>query len=159
MEMAMSVAWWIWLVLGLMLIAGEMLMPTDFFLFFFGVGALTASVTTAIGLTPGAISQSVVFVAVSIVALLTLRGWLRSLVHRDAPDREVDSLVGEICTTVDEIPAHGIGKVILRGSPWNARNVNSAAIAKTTRVRVERVEGITLVVRELGPVDMIEDLV
>jgi membrane protein implicated in regulation of membrane protease activity len=159
MEMAMSVAWWIWLVLGLMLIAGEMLMPSDFFLFFFGVGALTASVTTALGLTQGAVSQSVVFVAVSIVTLLTLRGWLRSLVHRDAPHREVDSLVGEICTTVDEIPANGIGKVILRGSPWNARNPNARAIAKTTRVRVEKVEGITLVVRELGPVDMIEDLV
>ncbi|MDZ7639180.1 MAG: NfeD family protein [Bryobacterales bacterium] len=159
MELAMSEAWWIWLVLGLLLIVGEVLMPTDFFLMFFGVGALVASVTTALGLTQGAISQSVVFVLVALVTLLTLRDRLRNLLHRNMPSREVDSLVGEIGTTVDEIPAHGVGKVILRGSPWNARNVNMAVIGKTTRVKVEKVEGITLVVRELAPIDMIEDMV
>ena len=159
MEVAMSMGWWIWLVLGLLLVVGEVLMPTDFFLMFFGVGALTAAVTTALGLTPGAISQSVVFVLVAMVALLTLRGRLRNLLHRDMPNRGVDSLVGEIATTVDEIPAQGMGKVTMRGSPWNARNSSLAAIGKTTRVRVEKVEGITLVVRELDPLDTMEDLI
>lgn len=159
MEVAMAMGWWIWLVLGLLLVVGEALMPTDFFLMFFGFGALTAAVTTALGLTPGAISQSVVFALVAMVSLLTLRGRLRNLLHRDMPSRPVDSLVGEIATTVDEIPAHGIGKVMLRGSPWNARNANYAEIAKATRVRVEKVEGITLVVRELGALDGIEDLI
>ncbi len=154
MEVAMAMGWWIWLVLGLMLIVGEMLMPTDFFLMFFGVGALAASVTTALGLTPGAISQSVVFVLVAVVSLLTLRGRLRNLLHRDTPNRGVDSLVGEIATAVDEIPAQGMGKVILRGSPWNAHNAYPDAIGKEARVRVEKVEGITLVVRALGPSDM-----
>lgn len=157
MEVAMAMGWWIWLVLGLLLVAGEMLMPTDFFLMFFGVGALAASVTTAIGLTPGAISQSVVFVLVAVVSLLTLRGRLRNLLHRDMPDRGVDSLVGEIATAVDEIPAHGMGKVILRGSPWNARNPDAESIGKEARVRVEKVEGITLVVRAPGPMDRIKD--
>ncbi|MCC7342186.1 MAG: NfeD family protein [Bryobacterales bacterium] len=151
MDVAMAMGWWIWLVLGLLLVAGEMLMPTDFFLMFFGVGALAASVTTAAGLTPGAVSQSVVFVLVAVVSLLTLRGRLRNLLHRDTPDRGVDSLVGEIATTVEEIPAMGMGKVMLRGSPWNARNADAALLGKAARVRVEKVEGITLVVRELEP--------
>ena len=159
MEVSMAMGWWIWLVLGLMLVAGEMLMPTDFFLMFFGVGALAASLTTALGLTPGAISQSVVFVVVAVVSLLTLRKRLRNLLHRNMPDRGVDSLVGEIATAVDEIPAQGMGKVILRGSPWNARNARPEAIGKEARVRVESVEGITLVVRALGPSDMIGDSV
>lgn len=149
MEVTMALGWWIWLVLGLLLIVGEALMPTDFFLMFFGVGALAAAVTTALGLTPGAISQSVVFVLVALVTLLTLRDRLRNLLHRDTPTRPVDSLVGEIATAAGEIPAHGAGKVMLRGSPWNARNPNPSRIDKDQRVRVEKLEGITLVVRAL----------
>ncbi|MCZ2154261.1 MAG: NfeD family protein [Bryobacterales bacterium] len=149
MEVTMALGWWIWLVLGLLLIVGEALMPTDFFLMFFGVGALAAAVTTALGLTPGAISQSVVFVLVALVTLLTLRDRLRNLLHRNAPSRPVDSLVGEIGTAAGEIPASGLGKVMLRGSPWNARNAGPARIGKEERVRVEQLEGITLVVRAL----------
>ena len=156
MEFAMSVAWWIWLALGLLLLVSEVLMPTDFFLLFFGAGAIATAATTAIGLTNDMISQAVCFVAVSLVLLLTLRGKLRQWVHRDTPHREVDSLVGEICTTISEIPALGVGKVSLRGSPWNARNMEAEIIAPATRVRVERVEGITLVVRGMAPVDLIE---
>lgn len=157
--MELTWIWWMWLVLGLLLLVGEMLIPTDFFIFFFGVGAVFTATTTGLGLTPGFLSQSVVFGTVSIVALVTFRGHIRALMHRDMPSKRVDSLVGEIGTTVDEIPAYGMGKVVLRGSLWNARNANAVAIAKATRVRVEQVDGITLVVRELAPIDLVEDMI
>ena len=157
--MEITLVWWMWLVLGLLLLVGEMLMPTDFFVFFFGVGAVATALTTAVGLTTDPLSQAIAFFVVSLVSLASLRNWLRGLLHKDTPKREVDSLVGAIATAVDPIPASGVGKVMLRGSPWNARNMNNAEIAKAARVRVEKVDGITLVVRELSPVDLIEDLI
>lgn len=157
--MEFSLVWWMWLVLGLLLLVGEMLMPTDFFIFFFGIGAVATALTTAIGLTTDPLSQAIAFMVVSLVSLATLRNWLRGLLHKDSLNRDVDSLVGQIATTIDEIPASGVGKVMLRGSPWNARNANATDIAKATRVRVEKVDGITLIVRELSPVDLIEDMV
>lgn len=157
--MDLQVAWWVWMVLGLLLLVTEMMLPTDFFVFFTGVGAIVTAITTGVGLTNGLMSQSVTFAVVSIVCLISLRGWMRRLLHRDMPTKEVDSLVGEVGTAVAEIPANGVGKVMLRGSPWNARNPGAVAIPAGVRVRVDKVDSITLVVSELRPVDMVEDMI
>lgn len=157
--MEMEVAWWVWMVLGLLLLVGEMMLPTDFFVFFTGVGAVVTAITTGLGLTNGLMSQAITFAVVSIVSLVTLRGWMRQLLsHRSMPTKEVDSLVGETGTAVDDIPANGVGKVMLRGSPWTARNPNATAIPKGVRVRVDKVDSITLIVSELRPVDLVEDM-
>ncbi len=158
--MDLEVAWWVWMVLGLLLLVAEMMLPTDFFVFFTGVGAVVTAITTGLGLTNGLMSQAITFALVSLVSLITLRGWMRQmLLHRSMPTKEVDALVGEIGTTVDEIPANGVGKVTLRGSPWSARNPSSNAIPKGVRVRVDKVDSITLVVSELRPVDMVDDMI
>lgn len=155
----LQVAWWVWMVLGLLLLVAEMMMPTDFFVFFTGVGAIVTSITTGLGLTNGLMSQSIVFVLIAITSLVTLRGWMRQLLVRDMPTKAVDGLVGETGTAVDDIPANGIGKVMLRGSPWTARNPGASVIAKGMRVRVDKVDSITLIVSELRPVDMVEDMI
>jgi membrane protein implicated in regulation of membrane protease activity len=156
--MEMEVAWWVWMVLGLLLLVAEMMVPTDFFVFFCGVGAIATALVTGIGLTPGLLSQSIVFAVVSLVSLVTLRGWMRGLMQRGMPTKSVDPLIGEIGTTIAEIPANGAGRVTLRGSPWNARNPGPSAIPAGTRVRVDKVDSITLIVSELRPVDMVEDM-
>lgn len=157
--MELEVAWWIWMVLGLLLLTVEIMIPTDFFVFFTGVGAIATALVTGVGLTPGLLSQSIVFVVVSLVSLVTLRGWLRGLLHRGMPTTKVDPLVGEIGTAIRDIPANGAGQVTLRGSPWNARNPGPAAIPAGARVRVDKVDSITLIVSELQPVDMVEDMI
>jgi membrane protein implicated in regulation of membrane protease activity len=48
---------------------------------------------------------------------------------------------------MEPIPTEGIGKVELRGAPWNAHNDGPRPIASGERCRVERVKGITLWVR------------
>lgn len=157
--MDMEVAWWVWMIIGLLLLVGEMMIPTDFFVFFTGVGAIVTALTTGMGLTSGLMSQAITFAAVSIVTLVTLRGWMRELLNRDMPTKGVDALVGEVGVTIGEIPPNGQGKVTLRGSPWNARNPGSTAIPAGVRVKVEKVDSITLIVSELRPVDMVEDMI
>jgi inner membrane protein len=37
-------AWWIWIVLGLVLLLGEMLTPGGFYILFFGIGAIIVGI-------------------------------------------------------------------------------------------------------------------
>lgn len=156
--MELEVAWWVWMVIGLLLLVAEMILPTDFFVFFTGVGATAAALTTGLGLTDGLMSQAVTFAAVSVISLVTMRGWMRRLLHRDMPDKPIDSLVGQTATTVGEIPPNGTGQVMLRGSPWKARNTSASPIAAGARVRVEQTDSITLLVSEMQPESAAESM-
>lgn len=136
---------WLWLILGLVLLAGELLTPGGFFIVFFGVGALVVGVLGLAGVVMPLWLQGVAFSVVSVVALLLFR---KPLLGRFAPPpaHKVDPLVGEEAVTLEEIGAGRLGKVELRGTPWNARVTNGRALAKGVRVRVERVEGLTVFV-------------
>jgi inner membrane protein len=39
-----TMAWWIWIVLGLVLLLGEMLTPGGFYILFFGIGAIIVGI-------------------------------------------------------------------------------------------------------------------
>jgi membrane protein implicated in regulation of membrane protease activity len=56
-------------------------------------------------------------------------------------------MVGERAVASEELAAGGLGKVELRGSPWQARNVGEAAVKAGQGCKVEKVDGITLLVR------------
>jgi membrane protein implicated in regulation of membrane protease activity len=149
--MELEVAWWVWMVIGLLLLIAEMLLPTDFFVFFTGVGATVTALTTGLGLTDGLMSQAVTFAVISIVSLVTLRGWMRRLLHRDMPTKEVDSFIGELATAIGDIPPHGRGRVSMRGTSWIARNAGALPISAGSRVRIESTDSITLLVSGLPP--------
>ena len=81
--------------------------------------------------------------------LLTLRGPLLQrlqLVQRGAD--KVDSLVGAVVTLDQPLEPGATGKVQLRGSSWSAVHNGPDPIAKGERCVVERVEGLTLFIRE-----------
>lgn len=67
-------AWVFWLVLGVILMVAEILTPT-FFIFWFGVGALAASL---VSLYLGVYIQIIVFAVVSIVLVLLPGDWFRA---------------------------------------------------------------------------------
>jgi membrane protein implicated in regulation of membrane protease activity len=57
----------------------------------------------------------------------------------------MDRLVGEIALPVDDIPPGGVGRAELRGTSWSARNAHDDGIARGQRCRVQRVDGLMLV--------------
>ena len=69
--------------------------------------------------------------------------------QRLSPVSNVDNLTTEIAIALEDIPAGGRGKADLRGTSWNAENLESFPIVKSTRCRVERLDGLTLFVRPL----------
>ncbi|MGH9630319.1 MAG: NfeD family protein [Bryobacteraceae bacterium] len=141
-------AWWTWLLLGLILLFVELLTPGGFYLMFFGISALLVGLLTALGFIGPAWTQWLIFsgVAVAAVALIRRRLMLRMLPSSPAPD--IDSMVGETAVAMADIAADDIGKAELRGTAWNARNVSGREIRTGQRCKVERVEGLMLWIRE-----------
>jgi len=139
-------AWWIWLLLGLLLLLGELLTPGGFYIFFFGIGALVVGVLAGLNLAGPPWFQFVLFSVLSVLTLGLFRGKLLQLTRARSTE-VVDSLIGETAVVLDEISANGIGKAEARGTSWTARNLGDQALARGARCKVEKVEGLTIFVR------------
>ena len=138
--------WWIWTLFGLLLLLTELVTPGGFYFIFFGIGAVIVGVLAGFGAAGPVWFQFVLFSVLSLVSLWLFRGKLLKLTE-GAPERNVDSLIGETAVASDQIAANGIGKAEMRGTAWNARNIGDKPLKRGERARVERVEGLTLFVR------------
>ena len=135
--------WWLWLLLGLILAALEMVSSGGFYLIFFGVAAMFIGLMSLIGLAGPLWLQWVVFAILSVVLLLALRRPILKMLQVETGP--VDSLVGEIAVVVDQPIAPGaVGRAELRGSTWAARNVHASELDRGQRCRVARVDGLML---------------
>ena len=139
--------WWIWVLAGFVLLAVEMASPGGFYVFFFGVGALSVGLLTALGVSETIWLQGVLFTGLSVVSLLCFRRPILKKMQVHVPTGEIDSLVGASVVVHDEIDPGGLGKAELRGSTWNAKNAGETSIGRDQPCRVERVDGLTLWVR------------
>jgi len=138
---------WAWLIFGLLLMVAELLLPTGFFLFFFGVGGLLTALLASVGLLPSFPLQGLTFIGISLVCVVLLRKPMLTKFHHRSRTHLVDSLVGETAKALEIIAPEEVGKVEMRGSCWSALNTGSGVIGLNVRCRVEKVDGLTLHVR------------
>ncbi|HLN87182.1 MAG TPA: NfeD family protein [Candidatus Limnocylindrales bacterium] len=138
--------WWIWLLLGLLLLLAELVTPGGFYIIFFGVGAIIVGILTGFQAAGPTWFQFILFSIVSLLSLWLFREKLLQLT-RARSSETVDNLVGETAVLLEDILANGMGKAEMRGTAWNTRNVGDKPLARGQRCRVERVEGLTLFVR------------
>lgn len=140
-------AWWLWVFLGLSLLILEVHTFGGFYLMFFGIGGLLVGLLTAFGLEAPWL-QWLLFTVLSVATLVFFRPPIvRRLQSSAAAIGPVDTLVGEQAIPSEDIPPGAVGKAELRGTSWNARSSAAALLAKGTRCRVERVDGLTLWLR------------
>jgi len=140
--------WWGWIVLGALLLGAELfVIPTDFFLVFLGGSAIAVGAVAWLGIALSPAAQWLLFAALAVVSLVFFRRRFAARMAQPANPR-VEGLVGEVGTAREPIAAGGTGSVELRGTPWSAQNLGDA-LEGGARVRVERVEGLTLCVRRI----------
>jgi inner membrane protein len=137
-------AYWAWLLLGVGLLAIELATPGGFFAFFFAVAGLLVGVLVALGWAGPAWMQWLLFSVLSVALLALLRKPLQARLGLDRRARPVDSIAGESALALEDIQVGAIGKAELRGTAWSARNGGAVSIQKGQRLRVDRVEGLTL---------------
>lgn len=138
--------WWSWIVLGLALLLGELITPGGFYIIFFGIGALVVGALAGFDLAGPAWFQVILFSTISLLMLWLFRERLLKSAE-GGPSHNVDSMVGETAVIMEDIPGNGIGKAELRGTSWNVRNIGVKPLARGARCRVERIDGLTLIVR------------
>ena len=135
--------WWIWILIGLVLLGVEMVTP-GFFLFFFGVAALVIGAMVAFGVGGPEWAQWLLFSAISLVSLLVFRGPLVAWMRSQELVSPVDTLQGEVATPLQDLSPGAVGKAELRGTAWTVQNGDKGTLTKGQRCRVYRVEGLTL---------------
>jgi inner membrane protein len=140
------VEWWIWILLGLLLLLAELVTPSGFYILFFGIGAIIVGLLALFNAAGPLWFQFILFSALSVLSLWLFREKLLQLTQ-GSQRGEVDSLVGETAVMLEDVPTNGVGKAELRGSSWSARNVGGKPLARGERCKVDRVEGLTLFVR------------
>jgi membrane protein implicated in regulation of membrane protease activity len=139
--------WWGWVLIGTMLLAGELfVVEADFYLVFLGVSALAVGLLGAVGLGGPLWLQWLLFAGIAVVSTVLFRQRVYHLLR--PPGGEVgDSVVGEWAVARGEIAPGALGRAELRGTLWDVRNAGMAPIAPGGRMRVEGRDGLVLVVR------------
>ena len=141
-------AWWIWVVLGIALLAAEMAIAGGFFAFFFGLAALLVGVLSAVGLAGGDALQWLLFSVLSVLGVTLFRRPVMRAFKLDQPQQKVvDGLAGEDAVILEDVAPGSVGKAELRGTTWSARSTSAQPLVKGQRCKVERVEGLTLWIR------------
>ena len=99
----------------------------------------------------GILAQLVIFLAVSAAALAATRPLVRKFTAGKAVPTNADRVLGahgKVTETIDNDNAKGA--VYADGKTWTARSADGAVIPAGTRVRIEGMEGVKLLVRELA---------
>ena len=139
--------WWVWILLGFLLLLAELLTPGGLYLLFFGASAIFVGLLAGLNLVGLPWMQWLMF---SVFAVLALSFFRRPLLKRFRPatmTQEVDSLVGQVAIALDDIAVDAVGRAELRGAAWSARNVGGNSLTRGQRCTVERVDGLMLFVR------------
>jgi inner membrane protein len=137
--------WWIWIVIGFVLLALEFT-AASLHVGFFAVGGFVVGLLILFGVDLPIWAQLLVFTATSLLAFFFVRPVLVRKLKLDQK-KVVDTLVGEQAIAMEEIPTQGLGKAEMRGTTWSARNVGETVLNRGQRCVVAHVDGLVLHVR------------
>jgi membrane protein implicated in regulation of membrane protease activity len=146
----MNLAWWHWLVLGLILIALEMAASGGFYVIFFGIAAIAIAALRLFDVAGPLWLQVLLFSVISVAALQFFRRPLIRWLQLDAPGSDVDTMLGETATPLEDIEPGAVGRAELRGTVWSARNRASVPVRKGQRCTVVAVERLMIFLEPEG---------
>jgi membrane protein implicated in regulation of membrane protease activity len=142
--------WWMWMILGLLLMLAELATPGGFYVIFFGASAIVLGLLSLLGIAGPQWFQWLLFTALSVLGVAVFRQ--RLLKRLEIPPRpdDLDTVVGKVALVVEAMPPGSFGRVEMRGTAWSAKNIGPQPLASGERVKVEQVDGLILGVRSDG---------
>jgi len=138
-------AWWSWLIVGLTLLSVELIFPSGFFIFFFGVSAMLVGFSLSLFGDFAVWIQLAIWAVGSLTLLAVLRKPLMGRLNFNL-GATPGEIVGEFVVIEGEIDPGAIGSGSMRGSSWKVQNTGTAKLISGERVCVQHVEGLTLLV-------------
>jgi inner membrane protein len=139
--------WWGWILVGTLLLAGELfVVEADFYLVFLGFAAVAVGALDLLGLGGPLWLEWLAFAAIAGVSTVFFRQRVYKRL-RPAGGDVGNSVVGQVVVLPRELAVGASAEVQLRGTSWSARNVGGTVLPAGARARVTRVEGLVLEVR------------
>jgi inner membrane protein len=146
----MTLLWWHWLALGLILVGLEMAASGGFYVIFFGIAAIAIAALRLLDIGGPVWVQFLLFSVLSVGSLVLFRSPLLRWLKQDGPGAAVDSLVGERATPLEDIAARGVGRAELRGTVWTARNGVDHPLLRGQRCVVVAVDQLMIILEPEG---------
>jgi membrane protein implicated in regulation of membrane protease activity len=143
--------WWAWIAVGAILLVSEMaFVDAQFYLVFVGASALVVGFLDLAGLLPAVWMQWLLFSALAAFSMVTFRQRIYDRMRRKLPSMQ-QGPAGETVVLPAELKPGETCRLEYCGSSWNAVNGGKSLIAAGQRARIDRVNGLTLVVHGENP--------
>ncbi len=114
----------------------------------FAAGAAAAIVAELIGAENWL--QWLIFITVSVVTLIATRPLVKKATKQKIQPTNADRCIGQTAIVTEDIDnIAGIGQVQINGIAWTARSSDGTTFSKDQRVKVERIDGVKLIVTSL----------
>lgn len=140
--------WWGWLVLGALLLAAEMfVIDAQFYLVFVGAAAIIVGLFGVSGIALTQEIEWLLFAALSLITMVAFRRRVYELARGRVGKVEERLNVGDRVRIAHRLEPGHTCRVSYKGSTWDARNVDDAAISAGTDAVIESVDGLTLHVK------------
>ena len=136
--------WWGWIIFGALLLGSELLaIDVGFYLVFIGIAA---AITGLIELTGIGLEPWLQWILFSVIALMFMVLFRKKLYHklRGSGVGYETGPAGEIVTLEQTLQPGEKGRLSHRGTDWNVVNESNQALATGSRVKISRVDGLTL---------------
>jgi membrane protein implicated in regulation of membrane protease activity len=138
--------WWAWVAVGAILLGSELaFVDAQFYLVFVGAAALVVGFSQLAGAGAPVWLQWLIFATLASTSMLAFRGRIYERMRRGLPQMRSGPVGESVVMPVTLAPGAGC-RLEFRGSSWGAVNGGHEAIAAGAKARIQRVDGLTLVV-------------
>ena len=138
--------WQIWLILAGIFVIFEMIIPTDFLIFWVGIAAALTSICSAF--IDNITIQILIFCIASILLIFCTKPFIRKFMkNSENIHTNAYSIIGKKGLVISDIdPISGKGQIKVDNEVWSAKTNGTAIIPKDTLITVTAIEGVKAVV-------------
>ncbi len=138
---------YLWIALTVVLVVVEAL-TVQLVTIWFAAGSLAATIASLAGATT--VWQCVVFVSVSLLALILTRPYVKKAIEKRAVPTNADRCIGAQAIVTETIDNRaGQGQVKIGGIVWTARSEDDSVIGCDEVVLVKKIEGVKVIVEKI----------
>jgi membrane protein implicated in regulation of membrane protease activity len=138
--------WWAWIAVGAILLGSELAyVNAQFYLVFVGASAFVVGLAQLAGAAMPPWLQWLVFAALALTTMFAFRRRIYERMRSRLPAMK-SGPAGETVTLPAALTPGESCRLEFRGCSWNALNGGKSVIAAGAKARIERVDGLTLIV-------------
>src|SRR5262245_44979585 len=131
-------SWWMWIILGFVLMLAEFLTLGGFYIIFFGAAAVVVGLVSLMIFPGPEWFQWLLFTTLSVAGIALYRKRLLKRLEIPARPENEDTIVGKMVLVIEPIASGSVGRVEMSGTAWSAKNLGQQPLASGQQVTVEQ---------------------